>query len=160
MFCGPKSCFSCVFRGFSSPGTLPEWSWTISGKTSFADFLLSFVGFFGGSPEFHRFFNEKLYLKIFLWNFIILKRSYFYGKLLFFDKISATSSVSKFHDEIRARGPKRPSGSRVLFVTSEIDSFVQKVIIKNCPLAESLFYKWGGLFYKCEAFFINEARFL
>ena len=30
-----------------------------------------------------------------------------------------TSSVSKFHDQISARGPKRPSGSRVLFVTSD-----------------------------------------
>ena len=35
------------------------------------------------------------------------------------DGVVFTSSVSKFPTNIRARGPKRPSGSRVLFVTSD-----------------------------------------
>ena len=53
----------------------------------------------------------------------LMKNRYFvknYAYLTSYDDgVVFTSSVSKFPTNIRAWGPKRPSGSRVLFVTSD-----------------------------------------
>ena len=49
---GPKSRFSSVFRGFWSPGILPEWSGSILGKSIFGDFRWFSSEFSGGRPIF------------------------------------------------------------------------------------------------------------